>query len=218
MYYLASPDNLLADFKNYIMSEFDIMETNIINIDFDYKNRRDICYELRKEEFKNKIITLPGDKVLIMVRGFEGLLQRIIDQEKNVIGEHPGDQNFSYEYGYDSGRAGHDYDQNVIDLDYRLQLGVGKKIIVITQISPSKGEDISVRTTLLRETKILKCLNPYLCPESLIAQRLKNSCHFSGFYQIAFMYLYSSNLRSEVRIVAFSSLAVATIIWSAGSL
>jgi hypothetical protein len=114
--YFASDDQTFEQAVNYLAEELGIKGIEHVQIDPESSSIADQLIKM-KDDLNN----YEGDTVLIAADGFETL--SVFDSEDEGLA-----------------RRGHDYDQNVIQHDPKAFEGLDKKIIILTHIGNSLGE------------------------------------------------------------------------------
>jgi|SRR3989338_716901 len=124
MFWVAGLENKTALAINYIAEQIGVDSGLAIGFDIDPKEW-DVTNRLC--QFADKVRSMTGNRVLIIARGFERVLAGTTDQ-------------------YRLSRAGHDWDQNVLEDPNnttwgKLYTGMNKHLVIVTTIGFSAGSE-----------------------------------------------------------------------------
>lgn len=122
-FWVASPDEKLETLLDYISSQLNLDKSEMLRIDADPR-RIDVVLEL--ENIEHEIIGVKNEKVLILVRGFEKMVQHRMKLDGRTARS-----GFS--------RIGHDYDQHIAESTKLREAFRGKKVVIVSHISPTVG-------------------------------------------------------------------------------
>lgn len=125
-FFIACPDEKINDIVSYLTERKGKSAQNTLKIEIDPRQHPGGIFD-QLIELEKDIASTPGERVFIEVSGFEKLIKYWADRAPKSLW-----------------RVAHDFNQEIAE-NYRrprpLSVPEGKKIIIITHISPSLGEE-----------------------------------------------------------------------------